>query len=388
MAMRIPKNIKKEHVIAALNVIDKDGYPKEHESTKFYLMYEGRNYPPKWVIRTANIFANAAPFETILFSGGEQSNNFLKKLGFRVFEKQLLDSDTSSFDIETTNRERIWKEIQLKYQGKNIPTYILRDSYHLYGGAAGIWVDKERTSSISNDSYGITVSVLHKGTRYPDDISEDSIIYHYPVTKRRGGHDENEINATKNAKRFNIPIFVITTSKINPSNRDIKKGFVRDWDDNNKTFLIEFGNIPEYTKEGTFSENIPFNLNQNRGRSTSSRSNRYSRFSFDVFKRYGRRCAVCNMDTEGIVIAAHIKSVKDNGTDDPRNGIPLCQNHHAAFDKFYFTINPDNYRIIFRLNGPSKKELELINDDILKLKAFPHEKALKWHYKGFLKKNE
>jgi hypothetical protein len=90
MTMRIPKNIKKEHIISALNEIDREGYPKEHESTKFYLLYEGRKYPPKWVIRTANIFANAIPFETILFSGGEQSNNFLKKFGFRI---QVLNNE-------------------------------------------------------------------------------------------------------------------------------------------------------------------------------------------------------------------------------------------------------------------------------------------------------
>jgi putative restriction endonuclease len=388
MTMRIPKNIKKEHIISALNEIDREGYPKEHESTKFYLLYEGRKYPPKWVIRTANIFANAIPFETILFSGGEQSNNFLKKFGFRVIKKKHSEKDNSGFDFETMNRERIWREIQSKYQGQNIPTTVLRNTYRLYGGAAGIWVDKERTSKISNDSWGVTVAVFHKGTRNPDDISEASVIYHYPITNRRGGHDENEINATKNAKKFNIPIFVIAPSKIDPTNRDIKKGFVRDWDDTNHTFLIEFGNIPEYTKEGTFSDEIPFNLNQNRKRSPSSRSDRDPRFSFDVFKRYERRCAVCNMNIEGIVTAVHIKPVRDNGTDDPRNGIPLCQNHRAAFDKFYFTINPTNYQIVTKQNGPSKEELEMKNDDILDLKVVPHKSALKWHYKRFLEKTE
>ncbi len=79
MTPGIPRNIKKEHIISALAAIEKEGYPKQHESTKYSLVYQGRKYPPVWIIRTANIFANEKPLEPILFSGGKQSNNFLKK---------------------------------------------------------------------------------------------------------------------------------------------------------------------------------------------------------------------------------------------------------------------------------------------------------------------
>lgn len=383
MAMSIPQNIRKEHVIAAITQIRMDGYPKEHKSTKYDLVYEGRKYPPKWVIRTANIFANGTPLDTGQFSGGK-SKNFLKKMGFRVFEKSHMEYDAANIDFETMERERIWRELFQESQGKNIPMHVLRDSYRLYGGSA-IWVDKERTSIISNDSYGITVSILQKGTKYPDDTRDDSTVCNYPHTNRRGDHDENEINATKNAKKFNIPIFVITTSMINPSNRDVKKGFVRDWDDRNKAFLIEFGPAPRYTREGAFSEDLPFHLNQTRGRSPVPGNDRNPRFSFDVFKRYGCRCAVCNMEIGGIVYAAHIKLAKEGGTDDPRNGIPLCRNHHVAFEEGYFTIHPEDYQVITRPEGPSRDDLGIIVDDISELKAFPHVNALKWHYHRFLK---
>ena len=385
MAPGIPRTIKKEHIISALATIDREGYPKEHESIKYSLVYEGRKYPPVWVIRTANIFANGEPLDLTLYSGGEQSNNFLKKSGFRIVKKTHSEVDHTSFDFETMNRERIWREIQAKYKGQNIPAHVLRDTYRIYGGSGGIWVDKERTSKISNDNSGITISVFHKGTKFREDLSESSIRYPYPVTNRRGGQDDHEITATKNAKRFNIPVFVISTSKIDPTRRDVKKGFVRDWDDVNQTFLIESGKIPEYTKDGVFSEEIPFNLTQKRKRSLSSRNEYTPRFSFDVFKRYGRCCAVCTMQVEGLMTAAHIKPVSENGSDDPRNGIPFCQNHRVAFDKFYFSLHPGTYQVLTRENGPSKKELEILDEDISKLKALPQRLALQWHYRRFLK---
>ncbi|HOW34202.1 MAG TPA: hypothetical protein PLN32_07070, partial [Methanoregulaceae archaeon] len=137
MAPGIPRNIRKEHIISALATIDKEGYPKEHESIKYSLVYEGRKYPPVWVIRTANVFANGEPLDPTLYSGGAQSNNFLKKFGFRIVKKTHSEVDHTSFDFETMNRERIWREIQAKYKGQDIPAHVLRDTYRIYRGAGG-----------------------------------------------------------------------------------------------------------------------------------------------------------------------------------------------------------------------------------------------------------
>ena len=46
MVPGIPRNIRKDHILTALTVIDKEGYPKQHESIKYSLVYEGRKYPP------------------------------------------------------------------------------------------------------------------------------------------------------------------------------------------------------------------------------------------------------------------------------------------------------------------------------------------------------
>mgnify|MGYP001253801113 CR=1 FL=1 len=105
----------------------------------------------------------------------------------------------------------------------------------------GFWIDKPTTSRVTGSRDGITVGLLHTGRRYANDLSEDWVIYHYPETHRgTGGRDISKIEATKNAKRLNVPVFIITTSKQGEMLRDVKVGVVDDWDDAHKMFLIAF----------------------------------------------------------------------------------------------------------------------------------------------------
>ena len=69
--MAIPKNMNKDHVIEAIKRIDDEGVPERRSSTRFSLSYEGKYYPPKYVISIANIFANGEEYSPSLFSGGD-----------------------------------------------------------------------------------------------------------------------------------------------------------------------------------------------------------------------------------------------------------------------------------------------------------------------------
>jgi len=46
----IPKNIKKKHVIRAIEEIKTNELPKSRISKKFLLEFNGEYYPPKYVI--------------------------------------------------------------------------------------------------------------------------------------------------------------------------------------------------------------------------------------------------------------------------------------------------------------------------------------------------
>lgn len=85
--MPISKNIKANHIISAIEFIDKHGVADHRESTKYVVVYNEKHYPPKYVISISNKYANGTELEPSEFSGGVESNNFLKRLGFIVVEE-------------------------------------------------------------------------------------------------------------------------------------------------------------------------------------------------------------------------------------------------------------------------------------------------------------
>jgi predicted amidohydrolase len=103
----IPPNIKKEHILQALNQINKNGMPKQRESKKYWLKSKGYLYPPKYVIALANKFVNGEELRAEVFSGGRETNEFLRALGFEISEK----SETEKQHIRTSKKFKKNKDI-------------------------------------------------------------------------------------------------------------------------------------------------------------------------------------------------------------------------------------------------------------------------------------
>jgi len=82
----IPLNIERRHVIDATRKINLDGVPPGRSSKKFLLDFGGKRYPPKYVISLANKFANGEELSSSMFNGGQETNEFLKGLGFGIVE--------------------------------------------------------------------------------------------------------------------------------------------------------------------------------------------------------------------------------------------------------------------------------------------------------------
>ena len=83
----IPGNITREHVLKALREIDINGVPKGRDSRKFILLYEGKAFPPKYVVSLANKYANDIELDSSTFSGGKETNKFLMNLEFEILDK-------------------------------------------------------------------------------------------------------------------------------------------------------------------------------------------------------------------------------------------------------------------------------------------------------------
>jgi hypothetical protein len=58
--------------------------PDDKRQRKFNLKYNGRDYPPKYTISMANKFANGEQLKASAFSGGDETNPFLKARGFEI----------------------------------------------------------------------------------------------------------------------------------------------------------------------------------------------------------------------------------------------------------------------------------------------------------------
>ena len=67
-------------------------------------------------------------------------------------------------------------------------------------------------------------------------------------------------------------------------------------------------------------------------------------FSHRVRRAYDHRCAICGLSL-GLVEGAHIVPVAWPGsTDTTSNGLALCRNHHAAYDRGLISVSP-YYRV-------------------------------------------
>ena len=85
----IPENINRDHILSAISKIDLDGIPKNAKSTTCDLVYEGKLYPPKYVVSLANLYANGIVLNRDLFEGGAGTECFrlLEKYGFEIIKK-------------------------------------------------------------------------------------------------------------------------------------------------------------------------------------------------------------------------------------------------------------------------------------------------------------
>jgi hypothetical protein len=107
------------------------------------------------------------------------------------------------------------------------------------------------------------------------------------------------------------------------------------------------------------------------------------RFVFEVLRRYGPRCAFCSINLPRLLDAVHICGVGQRGSNDPRNGLPLCALHHRAYECHYVAIEPATLRVVPAPSGPSLKELHVTHKTIGHLANVPHPAALEFAWSQF-----
>jgi 5-methylcytosine-specific restriction protein B len=84
----IPENIKREHIIQAIEEVETSEIPPERNSEKYDLEYNKKTYPAKYIVSIANKYANNNELLYSTFGGGKETNSFLKSLGFSIINKK------------------------------------------------------------------------------------------------------------------------------------------------------------------------------------------------------------------------------------------------------------------------------------------------------------
>lgn len=113
-------------------------------------------------------------------------------------------------------------------------------------------------------------------------------------------------------------------------------------------------------------------------------------FKQNVKRFYNERCVISDADIDECSIC-HIKpfcECDENEKYDYNNGIILSDSLHKLFDKYYFTIHPENFNIIVLDNVKNKK---LCINEYVNKKIYINNLSknyLYYHYNNFIKINK
>jgi len=249
----------------------------------------------------------------------------------------------------------------------------------IFRGGRGIWWDKEVTGA--SFTPGATVSLLHTGRHYDDELEEDFAFYHYPVTKQPT-HDKNDIESTRLVMVKALPLFYIIERG---SKREVRKAFV-EMDDEKDAFLIRFASTPKpfkgHTLEQIIAEPFPEVTKQVRKSGTYKLRPNQKAFSMAARKFHGTICAFCGIDVPLLLDAAHIIPDEKDGPNDPRNSLILCATHHRAFDEGIVFIHPETLALIQGLEHISLENAGIRVRSLSHLVNKPHAYPLIWRWEN------
>lgn len=161
---------------------------------------------------------------------------------------------------------------------------------------------------------------------------------------------------------------------------------------------VSEADLDNAVEESSKQETTPFELIDQSAEHVTNIVTRVARsivFRARVVELYGRSCAVCGqgLRTPSALVeteAAHVVPRSRMGTDDPRNGLALCRQHHWAFDRGLFGVGEDRKVIVPNtvLSIPQNAVLAELSGRTLREASENslqvHPDALKWHRDNLL----
>lgn len=277
---------------------------------------------------------------------------------------------------ETERRNSIWNQLGGGKTVLDTTAAAVREA-GILAGYRGVYASKDPVGSQWSPS-GYALGFLDLGSKYANELSNEGVIYHYPKTKRPG-HDKSEISAIHASHGAGLPVFVVARGDHGVKSRKLFRGYIEALDDQAGMALITFANDGKLPPPPAADEaESPFALqDEDAALVWSKRRARpnQARFAFDVAARYGTACAVCGISVKEALEAAHLRPKSKSGSDDARNGLMLCRNHHRMFDSALFGIHPGTGTV--STHEPYElSDLFITAKNLAHLPAQPHPDAL------------
>lgn len=387
----------RDAVLAALSECDsvgRDAFLNRHgykSARSYVLLYNDRAYDSKAIAGVAYgyEYPDRGPLKADEFSGGEATvRRVLEGLGFRVEHRgATVSPDSDAVTRERNRRVQMWQQLMTVGEPTDVTAaQIAQAGIRPERTGQGIYRDQSNTAALA-PPHGVTLTLLDIGESYRDEFDDAGGIYHYPATKRGGDRDAGEIEATKNAMKLDLPLFVVLRGREH-ARRCVKRGWVIDSDDDARQFLVSFeeprvahrdddkGAAPEGSPD---MDEPPLDLIVTRPTKLASVKARpgQARFRFEAIKRYGARCALCRVTAEPLLEAVHIVPFEKGGADDARNALVLCRNHHRAFDADLISFDPETLAVTLA-EGLEMAALLVEQDTLQHLAMKPAREALRW----------
>ena len=104
----IPRWIKRNHILLIIKELSTQPPLKIN---KYYVEYEGKKFPPKFLISQAHQYVDGNIHSTKLFSGGNETNEYLRRLGFEIKENSRSLKVTSCV-LELSRKETLYSRKQ------------------------------------------------------------------------------------------------------------------------------------------------------------------------------------------------------------------------------------------------------------------------------------
>ncbi len=104
--MRFVKQLTREDILQAIQRIDEEGIPTNRDATKFYVAYNGKAYPPKYVLSLAGYFHDGNFIPHHLFTA-QVAYKKLKEVGYIVLTKEESSSLVQPRRVSTVHLKYI-----------------------------------------------------------------------------------------------------------------------------------------------------------------------------------------------------------------------------------------------------------------------------------------